>query len=146
MNETHKIKVLVVDDEPGALESFRMILEIKDYEVSTFSSGIEAIASAEKTSYDIAFIDLKMPIMGGLDVLKKLKEVSQSTEAIIVTAYASEESQANAITLGAMEYLRKPFLMEEIFSLCDRALRKKREKAAASKKEGSSGPNLEGIH
>ena len=146
MNETNKIKVLVVDDEPGALESFRMILEIKDYEVQTFSSGIDALATAEKTPFDIAFIDLKMPIMGGLDVLKKLKEISPATEAIIVTAYASEESQANAITLGAMEYLRKPFLMEEIFSLCDRALRKRREKASATKKDGSTGPNVAGIH
>jgi DNA-binding NtrC family response regulator len=146
MNETNRTKVLVVDDEPGALESFRMILEIKDFEVSTFANGLEALATAEKTPYDIAFIDLKMPVIGGLDVLKKLKEVSPATEAIIVTAYASEESQANAITLGAMEYLRKPFLMEEIFSLCDRALRKRREKASAAKKDGAAGPNVADIH
>ncbi|MEK7377086.1 MAG: response regulator [Candidatus Margulisiibacteriota bacterium] len=146
MNESNKIKVLVVDDEPGALESFRMILEIKDYEVSTFSNGLEALANAEKSPFDIAFIDLKMPVIGGLDVLKKLKEISPATEAVIVTAYASEESQANAITLGAMEYLRKPFLMEEIFSLCDRALRKRREKALATKKDGTAGPNIAGIH
>ncbi|MCX5749888.1 MAG: response regulator [Candidatus Saganbacteria bacterium] len=144
MAETNKTKVLVVDDEPGALESFRMILEIKDFEVSTFSSGIEALAAVEKTAFQIAFIDLKMPIMGGLEVLKKLKELSPTTEAVIVTAYASEESQANAITLGAMEYLRKPFLMEEIFSLCDRALRKRREKGAS--KDSIGGPNLGNIH
>lgn len=144
MTDNTKTKVLVVDDEPGALESFRMILEIKDYEVSTFSSGIEALAAAEKTSFDVAFIDLKMPIIGGLDVLKKLKEISPSTEAVMVTAYASEESQANAITLGAMEYLRKPFLMEEIFSLCDRALRKKREKETA--KGAQKKISLDNIH
>lgn len=128
MVEHHKVRILVVDDEPGALESFKMILEIKDYEVTTFSNGLEALEVAEKSPFDIAFIDLKMPIIGGLDVLRKLKEISPDTEAIIVTAYASEESQANAITLGAMEYLRKPFLMEEVFSLCDRAIRKRREK------------------
>lgn len=141
----NKIKILVVDDEPGALESFRMILEIKDFEVSTFSNGIEALSQAEKTPFDIAFIDLKMPIIDGLEVLKKLKEISPSTEAIIVTAYATEESQANAITLGAMEYLRKPFLMEEIFSLCDRALRKRREKESSNKNK-NSGPDISNIH
>lgn len=140
----NKVKILVVDDEPGALESFRMILEIKDFEVSTFSNGNEALSQAEKTAFDIAFIDLKMPIIDGLEVLKKLKVISPATEAIIVTAYATEESQANAITFGAMEYLRKPFLMEEIFSLCDRALRKKREKASGSNKKG--GPDIAAIH
>jgi len=141
----NKTKILVVDDEPGALESFRMILEIKDFEVHTFANGLEALATADKANYDIAFIDLKMPVIGGLDVLKKLKEVSPTTEAVIVTAYASEESQANAITLGAMEYLRKPFLMEEIFSLCDRALRKKREKAS-KKDNDKAGPSITNIH
>lgn len=141
----NKIKILVVDDEPGALESFRMILEIKDFEVSTFSNGNEALSQAEKTTFDIAFIDLKMPIIDGLEVLKKLKVISPSTEAIIVTAYATEESQANAITFGAMEYLRKPFLMEEIFSLCDRALRKKREKDSGGKNK-KTGPDIGNIH
>ncbi len=141
----NKIKILVVDDEPGALESFRMILEIKDFEVSTFSNGNEALDQAGKTAFDIAFIDLKMPIIDGLEVLKKLKEISPSTEAIIVTAYATEESQANAITFGAMEYLRKPFLMEEIFSLVDRALRKRREKDSGNKTK-QNGPNLGNIH
>ncbi len=145
MSENNKINVLIVDDEPGALESFRMILEIKDYEVSTFANGHEALAAAEKTHFDIAFIDLKMPVIGGLDVLKKLKEISPDTEAIIVTAYASEESQANAITLGAMEYLRKPFLMEEIFSLCDRALRRIRDRHG-KKNAGTSGPDMSNIH
>lgn len=144
MGEGNRTKVLIVDDEPGALESFRMILEIKDFEVSTFSNGLEALATAEKSSFDIAFIDLKMPIIGGLDVLRKLKEISPDTEAIIVTAYASEESQANAITLGAMEYLRKPFLMEEVFSLCDRALRKRREKM--NRKEPKTTPPDLNIH
>jgi DNA-binding response OmpR family regulator len=52
---------------------------------------------------------------------------------MIVTAYASEESFANAITLGAMEYLRKPFLMGEVYALAERALRRRREKLAAQK-------------
>lgn len=144
MVEHHKVRVIVVDDEPGALESFKMILEIKDYEVTTFSNGLEALEVAEKSPFDIAFIDLKMPIIGGLDVLRKLKEISPDTEAVIVTAYASEESQANAITLGAMEYLRKPFLMEEVFSLCDRAIRKRREKM--TRKAPSQNPPDLNIH
>ena len=118
-----KAKVLVVDDFNGVLESFREILRIKDYEVSTFQSGKD----------DFAFVDLKMPEMDGIEVLKKIKENDPTVEVIIVTAYASEESFANAITLGAMEYLRKPFLMGEVYALAERALRKRREKLAGQK-------------
>ncbi len=146
MSENFKINVLVVDDESGALESFRMILEIKDYQVFTFSRGAEALEAVKTNKFDIAFVDLRMPEMDGLTVLENLKKLTPNTEVIIVTAYASEESQANAISLGAMEYLRKPFLMEEIFSLCDRALRIKREKDTKNGKKASGISPLIDIH
>lgn len=145
MNESNKVKVLVVDDETGALESFKMILEIKDYEISPFLNGPDALEAAKKTPFDIAFVDIRMVPMDGIEVLKQLKVISPNTEVIIMTAYSTEEYQANAITFGAMEYLRKPFLMEEIFSLCDRALRKRREKLAGTK-DKKSGPKLDQIH
>ena len=128
-----KAKVLVVDDHNGVLESFKEILRIKDYEVSGFSNGKEAIESMKTAKYDFAFVDLKMPEMDGIEVLKRVKEIDPSVEVIIVTAYASEESFANAITLGAMEYLRKPFLMGEVYALAERALRKRREKLGSQK-------------
>ena len=123
-----KAKVLVVDDHNGVLESFKEILKIKDYDVAGFGTGKEAIESMKTVKYDFAFVDLKMPEMDGIEVLKKIKEIDPAVEVIIVTAYASEESFANAITLGAMEYLRKPFLMGEVYALAERALRKRREK------------------
>jgi len=128
-----KAKVLVVDDHNGVLESFKEILRIKDYEVSGFSNGKEALESMKTAKYDFAFVDLKMPEMDGIEVLKRIKELDPSVEVIIVTAYASEESFANAITLGAMEYLRKPFLMGEVYALAERALRKRREKQGGQK-------------
>ena len=122
------IRILIVDDQISVIESFREILRIKDYEVVGYEKGQEAISSIEKGKYDIAFVDLRMPEMDGIEVLKGIKEKDSDIEVIIVTAYASEESFANAITLGAMEYLRKPFLMGEVYALADRALRKRREK------------------
>lgn len=119
---------MVVDDEPSVLESFKMILKIKDYEVFTFLDGPSALATLEKDKYDVAFVDLKLPGMNGLEVLKKIKEVDPDCEVIVVTAYATESSHANAITLGALEYLRKPFLMEEIYELVERGLRRKQTK------------------
>ena len=123
-----KAKVLVVDDQNGVLESFKEILRIKDYDVVGFLSGKEALESMKTTKYDFAFIDIKMPEMDGIEVLKKIKEIDPSVEVIMVTAYADEENFAKAITLGAMEYLRKPFLMGEVYSFAERALRKRRER------------------
>ncbi len=124
-----KVKILVVDDEPSVLESFKMILGIKDYDVDVFPDGPSMIAKLKKGVYDVAFVDMKLPGMDGIQVLKKIKETDPDIEVIIVTAYATESSHANAITLGALEYLRKPFLMEEIYELVERGLRKRREKA-----------------
>jgi DNA-binding NtrC family response regulator len=144
----------VVDDEPSVLESFRQILKIKDYEVDTFPNGSSAVAAMEKGKYELAFIDMILPwgaeqadrsSYGGLDVLKKVKEIDPDCEVVIVTAYGSESTHANAITLGAMEYLRKPFLMEEIYELVDRGLRRKRSKATR-REGGEGGPPLAGIH
>jgi len=135
---SENVKIMVVDDEPSVLESFKMILKIKDYDVTTFPDGPSALAQFTQGKFDIAFVDYKLPGMDGLEVLKKIKEIDQNTEVIIVTAYATESSHANAITLGALEYLRKPFLMEEIYELVERGLRRKRSKAA--RREGDSGP------
>jgi DNA-binding NtrC family response regulator len=129
---------MVVDDEPSVLESFKMILKIKDYDVATFPDGPSALAQLEKGKFDIAFVDYKLPGIDGLEVLKRIKETDVNVEVIIVTAYQSESSHANAITLGALEYLRKPFLMEEIYELVERGIRRKQAKA--SRHEGGLGP------
>ena len=133
------VKIMVVDDEEGVLESFRQILKIKDYDVSTFEDGESATSGLKQDMYDIAFVDYKMKGMDGLEVLKKIKEIDPTIEVVIVTAYASDSSQANAITLGALEYLRKPFLMEEIYELVERGLRKRRSKGP-KKDSGPVGP------
>jgi len=140
----NSVKIMIVDDEPSVRESFKMILKIKDYEVETFPDGPTAIASLQKDKFDMAFVDYKLPGMDGLEVLKKIKEIDSNMEVCIVTAYATETSHANAITLGALEYLRKPFLMEEIYELVERGLRKRRQKGV--KKEDSDNQEIGNIH
>ncbi|MDD5382707.1 MAG: response regulator [Candidatus Margulisbacteria bacterium] len=134
------VKILVIDDEEGVRESFKMILKIKDYDVQAFEDGESAVANIKKDIFDMAFVDYKLPGIDGIEVLRKIKEIDPNIEVVIVTAYASESSHANAITLGALEYLRKPFLMEEIYELVERGLRKKRAKRAGKKESGPIGP------
>ena len=134
------VKIAVIDDEEGVRESFKMILKIKDYEVTAFEDGESATSTIKKGMFDMAFIDYKLPGMDGIEVLKRIKEIDPEIEVVIVTAYASESSHANAITLGALEYLRKPFLMEEIYELVERGLRKRRSKQTEKKDSGPIGP------
>lgn len=142
-----RVKIMVVDDEPSIIESFKMILNIKDYDVFAFSDGASAIATVASGKYDVAFVDMKLLVgepgpmrgeQGGIELLKKIKEIDASLEVVIVTAFASDQTKANAITLGALEYLSKPFLMEEIYELVERGLRRRREKTR--KKEGPAAP------
>jgi DNA-binding NtrC family response regulator len=139
-----KVNILVIDDEPGVLESFKMILGIKDYDVSAYPDGPSALKALEKDKYDVAFVDFKMPEMDGIEVLRRIKEADPSIEVVMVTAYGSEETHANAITLGALEYLKKPFLMEEIYELVERGLQRRRNKMM--KKKDAPPPAPTGIH
>jgi len=121
------IKILVVDDEPSVRESFQMILQLRDYEVETAASPEEAQQKADDGAFDVAFVDLRLKGgEEGLEVLKHLKSKNPSPEVVMVTAYASERTQLNAIQMGAMEYISKPFLMEEIYDLVNRAIKKKK--------------------
>ena len=140
-----QVQIMVIDDEPSVLESFKQILKIKDYEVDTFPDGPSAIAQLTKGKYDLVFCDLRLPLMDGLEILRKVKEIDPDIEFIIVTAYATDASHANAITLGALEYLRKPFLMEEIYELVERALKRRRTKGVKRDASAASQP-LPPIH
>ncbi|MDD5463240.1 MAG: response regulator [Methylococcales bacterium] len=124
-----EIKALVIDDELAVLESFKMILGIKNYTVKTARSLEEAVSAVSKEHFDIAFIDLRFEGRQiGLDILKKLKEIDPKIEAVIVTAYATEATKIDAIQLGAMDYISKPFMMEVIYELVDRAIEKNKAK------------------
>lgn len=123
------MKCLVVDDELAVLESFKMILGLKEYHVVTAQNLNEAAAAAQKEHFDIAFIDLRFQGRDiGLDILKKLKEIDPAIEPVIVTAWATDKTKIQAIELGAMDYISKPFMMEVLYELVDRAVAKKQKR------------------
>ncbi len=117
-----KAKILVVDDESKIRESFSDILSLEDFEVETAQNGEEAINMIDDDFYDIAIIDLNMPKVDGMEVLKYLVEHSIDTIGIILTGYATIRTAVEAMKAGAFDYLAKPVKMEEVIMVINRAL------------------------
>ena len=124
--EDNKSKILVVDDEPGMREFLEIMLQKDGYIVKTASDGSEALDKIDTTLYDLAITDIQMPVMNGIDVLKKINEKSPDTTVIMITAYASHETAIEAMKLGAYDYITKPFKIDEIKLVIKKALDKKK--------------------
>jgi DNA-binding NtrC family response regulator len=111
----HKnISMLVVDDELSIRESLSGWLKRGGYRVDTAADGFTALAMAQENQYDIMLIDVKMPEMDGLTLLKKLKESEAETAILMMTAHGDIHDAVEAIKLGAYDYLLKPFELEEL--------------------------------
>jgi PAS domain S-box-containing protein len=114
-------RILVVDDEPGVRAALMEILHPK-YQVMTAESGATALHVLSTSSADLVLLDLKMPDMNGIDVLRAIKEADTTVEAIMITAYASLESIRGAMAYGASGYLTKPFHENEVEEAVSKAL------------------------
>jgi len=102
------IRLLLVDDEVGYLEVLSKRLSRRGFEVTTASSGEEAIRAARRWDFDVAVVDLKMEDMDGIEVLKTLKRMVPDLEVIILTGHGSERAAREGIAQGAFDYLIKP--------------------------------------
>jgi len=101
--------LLVVDDEPGMLRMVQRVAEAEGFEVVACSRGREAIQTAAVRHPDLALVDLRMPDVGGLEVIRALREADPHTRVALMTGHASVDSAVEAIKLGAADYLTKPF-------------------------------------
>ena len=114
-------RVLVVDDELGPRESLRMLLK-PAYQVQTAENGRTALDLLRRFQPDIVIMDIKMPEMDGLELLRHVKRADPSIEVVMITAYASLETVRHALTHGAFEYLIKPFSRQDLEDVVHRAL------------------------
>lgn len=114
-----KQTILVVDDEPKLCQILQKVLTQGGYEVLTETSGEAALCVFKKKPVHLILLDLKMPGMDGLEVLKKVREEKQGTSVpvVIMTAYGSASSAREALSLGAVDYLAKPFDLRELKSI-----------------------------
>jgi DNA-binding response OmpR family regulator len=101
-------RVLVVDDEPDAVELLREFLAGKGYEVLTASNGEEALQKVKEERPHLILLDVRMPKVNGLEVLKRVREIDKEVGVIMVTAVNEEETGREALQLGAFDYITKP--------------------------------------
>lgn len=107
-------KVLLVDDEEDFLNALGERMRLRDMEVSTTTSAKEALKKIEEESYDAIILDLKMPEMGGLEVLKAIKAKHPELQIILLTGHGSVQTGVEAMKLGAADFLEKPADLESL--------------------------------
>jgi two-component system, NtrC family, response regulator PilR len=118
-------KILVVDDEQSMREFLDIMLKKEGYKVSLASNGEEVLKTIDKDIFDLVLLDIRMPRMDGITVLKKIKAASPETIVIMITAYASADTAIKAMKEGAYDYVTKPFKVDEIKLIIKNALEKK---------------------
>ncbi|WP_162532156.1 sigma-54-dependent transcriptional regulator [Candidatus Scalindua japonica] len=114
--------ILVVDDEETIRFCLQEALAVEGYKVHTEDNGENSLKLIKKIIPDLVMLDLKMPGMNGLDLLKEIKSYDQNILVILLTGHASVDSAVNAMKAGAFDYLEKPFKMEHIKVVIERAL------------------------
>jgi len=122
MSETIRKKILVVDDEINVCKSIRRALASDDYEIDMATDGEEALRKDAETPYDVILVDLMMPGLSGIDLLKTLKGRRSKAQIIMMTGYPSTKTSLHTMQLGAFDYLPKPFIPSEIRNVVGRAL------------------------
>jgi len=116
------VNILIVDDDKDIADIFQELISDKGRSVDVCYDGLAAIENIQKTFYDLIVVDLIMPKVGGLDVLKYAKKANPDVLVIIITGYASIETAGTAIKEGAYDYIRKPCKLEEIKIVVDNAI------------------------
>jgi two-component system response regulator PilR (NtrC family) len=114
--------ILVVDDELSMREFLKILLDKEGYEVSTASEASSAIDLITSQNFDLVISDIKMPGMGGLSLLGKIKEINNSLPVIMITAFASPDNAVIAMKRGAFDYITKPFKVDEIIKIVKSAI------------------------
>jgi len=117
-------RILVIDDEQGMRDFLAIMLKKEGYEVVAAENGEHALKAIQSEIYDLVITDVKMPRVDGIEVLRAVKEVSPETVVIVITAFASTDAAVQAMKLGAYDYITKPFKVDEIKLIIQKALEK----------------------
>ncbi|MDD5555739.1 MAG: response regulator [bacterium] len=115
-------RILIADDEAWVREIFIRALGERGYEVHGAVDGVDAYEKIRSGGYDLIVLDLKMPQMDGMELLRKIRETDEDVIVFCLTAYPSDESLRESLAEGCFDYITKPFDMDEVAELLARAL------------------------
>ena len=122
-----RMRVLLVDDEAEFVETLAQRLEVRDLDVATALGGEEALERLAEREIDVVVLDLQMPGVDGIQVLRRIKESWPLIEVIMLTGHATVETAIQGMKLGAFDFLIKPTETEELLEKVARAFRRKGE-------------------
>jgi DNA-binding response OmpR family regulator len=114
-----KKQILIVEDDEKLGEVLKKILDKRGFVTGVALKGSDGLTKAKQESFDIALVDLKMPDIDGIEVLRSLRNISPQTYVIIMTAFGTIDSAVEAMQHGAFHYITKPFRTEEILFIIE---------------------------
>ena len=117
-----KPRILVIDDEPAIRDSLRMILEYEDYQFTGAASGQEGLAIVQRERPDLVLLDIKMPGMDGMEVLRKLRALDETLPVVMISGHGTTATAVEAIRSGATDFLDKPLSSERVIVTLQNAL------------------------
>jgi DNA-binding NtrC family response regulator len=112
-----RVKILAIDDEPNIRRLIQNEFQLEGFEVTIAKDGEEGLALFDQQIFDIVLLDIKLPRMSGIEVLRKLKRKAPLTEVFMITGYGDIKTAVESLKLGAREYITKPFKLEELITL-----------------------------
>lgn len=119
-----KGRILVVDDEIAIRELITEVLKIADYEFTTAADGLEALNEIRKQKFDLIILDVNLPKIDGFAVLEKIRESAPTQPIIMISARTEKDDVTHGLRLGADDYIRKPFSVEELLLRVENRLRR----------------------
>jgi len=121
-----EMRIMLVDDEEGFLSTTKNVLERKGINVTTATSGSEALEKLTQGNIDVVILDVKMPGMDGVSALKAIKSRYSSVEVIMLTGHGTMESALDGLRSGASDYLTKPVEIDELIAKADEAFARRK--------------------
>ena len=119
--EVDKMKIMLVDDEERYLSTTSRLLERKGYNAVTAASGTEALAKLKSSSIHVIILDMKMPGIDGMEILKNIKQDFPLAEVIILTGHGTMESAVDGLKAGASDYMVKPVYIDNLIRKAEEA-------------------------
>ena len=118
--DSKNMHILIVDDDENIREMMAFILEDKGYQTTTANDGLHAIELVQESSFDVIFMDIKMPRLNGVEAFKRIKRIRSEVKVIMMTAYKDTRLAVEAIQEGAIAIIHKPLEFDRIYSLLNR--------------------------